>query len=72
MLLQQRQHWSQIAFSGHLKAAGFRYRGKKGVLTEDLLKEFASQIEAHGIKPGAMFIESSAAERDIFDELLLE
>jgi len=57
---------------GHLKAAGFRFRGRKGILMEDLLNEFQKQIEIHKIRPGVMFIESAADERDHYDELLLE
>ncbi|MCF7810781.1 bifunctional oligoribonuclease/PAP phosphatase NrnA [bacterium] len=57
---------------GHLKAAGFRFRGKRSDLTENLLDEFLHQIEIHKIKPGATYIQSSLDERNQYDELMLE
>ena len=45
---------------GHLKAAGFRYKGKREKLFMDLLDELGQQIKKHKIMKGADFVEKSA------------
>ena len=41
---------------GHLKAAGFRYRGGIEDLKKNLLEEFEWHLKIHKIKPGASFM----------------
>ncbi|MFC2150593.1 bifunctional oligoribonuclease/PAP phosphatase NrnA [Calditrichota bacterium] len=47
---------------GHLKAAGFRYRGKLNDLVPELLSELGREIETEGIRPGDFFVEPASAD----------
>ncbi len=55
---------------GHLKAAGFRFVGKKDDLVKKLLEEFEWQINHHKIRLGGRFIEqvSVAGKENIIAE----
>lgn len=45
---------------GHLKAAGFRYRGDKDRLVPSLLSELGVLIEEHNLRPGEFFVEPAS------------
>jgi len=47
---------------GHLKAAGFRHKGKIGELKKDLLRELGDQLERHKISKDIDFIKETVAE----------
>ena len=47
---------------GHLKAAGFRFRGSRDDLLKKLLGELEQAIQTHELRPGDFFVEPSTAE----------
>lgn len=63
---------SKFGGGGHLKAAGFRFQGRKTDLIEALLQELMNQIDAHKIRPGTKFIEATRDEGKPYSELMLE
>jgi len=49
---------------GHLKAAGFRFKGKKEDLIRYLLEELGQQIELHKIRKGSDFLKNADARHN--------